>query len=639
MVQFSGSTIPGTPLDLRFVRPLVNTASPQRIVIIVPHASERIDDLTYFVAASRQHKIPITLLLEERLNQWESARQYLDTKFVANEFVLGTLSNQEIREILDALAKYEGCLGKLEGLSDEEQLLHFESLAHKELLVALRELTSLNSFDDIIRDEYNCVPSELAKRAYVYVAALGRIDLSLRYETLMHVLDVEMRDFVDEVLKTSEGVLITCEATGRSRHDIGFRLTARHPVIASVVFEAAVPNDDAKFEVINSILTNLDPGFREDRQILNEVFRRKEFVGSLVSADMKRAIFERIEVLIPNNAFVLQHRSILERDLDDADSAVKYARAALKLESANASIMNTLGLALEYKARSSADRFEKDRLLQDAMKLFDDGIRKEPRSPFGYLGKCYVMKHTVTRAVTSEERGLARADIVSFLEMAHEATEESPIISKEMAHARRDLGEEDEALAILKAGIDRAPNETRLRDLYITMLIQRGDLATARAVAFEGEKVDPTSWRLQRHIARLRRMAGEPVGGVRGSYEAAIRANKGDASLYIELGSYLFLSGDYETSKAVFNQVNELSVPGYDKRKIREDWKDASGNRIVFNGIVKKIRGSGGVVLAIPKNFEAFFWRGNTRLMSLREGDSVRFTVGFNALGAIAYIM
>ena len=292
-------------------------------MILINHASERITDIGYFVDDLRRYSMPVTILLEERKNQWNAAQQYLNTNFVKEEFELGSLSDQEIERILLALSKHNA-LGRLEGSSIEQQKSHFEKLAHKELLVALRELTSGTSFDNIIRDEFEKIPSSVARRAYVIVSALGRVDLSMRYETLIHILDIWPEEFAAEVLHPAEGVLIDSEVSGRSRHDIGYRLSARHPVIASVVFETAVPDDDAKFEIINLLLTNLDPGFREDKRILNELYRKKEFVAALASPEMRRTVFDRVESLLPGNAFVLQHRSILERDLDDPDMAIMY---------------------------------------------------------------------------------------------------------------------------------------------------------------------------------------------------------------------------------------------------------------------------------------------------------------------------
>ena len=54
-----------------------------------------------------------------------------------------------------------------------------------------------------------------------------------------------------------------------------------------------------------------------------------------------------------------------------------------------------------------------------------------------------------------------------------------------------------------------------------------------------------------------------------------------------------------------------------------------------FEGKVKRLAGAIGVVVAVPENFEAFYWR-TTGTSLLREGDDVRFTVGFNSQGAVA---
>ena len=86
----------------------------------------------------KQKKLPITLLLEERKNQWLVSRGATKTLLNPTEIELGTLTDGEITRILDALEKY-GCLEKLTGMPRLEQIAHFSALAHQDLLVALRE--------------------------------------------------------------------------------------------------------------------------------------------------------------------------------------------------------------------------------------------------------------------------------------------------------------------------------------------------------------------------------------------------------------------------------------------------------------------------------------------------------------------
>jgi hypothetical protein len=57
--------------------------------------------------------------------------------------------------------------------------------------------------------------------------------------------------------------------------------------------------------------------------------------------------------------------------------------------------------------------------------------------------------------------------------------------------------------------------------------------------------------------------------------------------------------------------------------------------KIVFEGRVSRLAGTIGFVLAIPENFEAFFWQ-STGTSLLRERNNAQFTVGFNTQGAVA---
>ena len=179
--------VAGTPLDVRVLGPLIDPESPKRLIVVIHHASECVKEIGRFLEEARRTNLPLSVVLEDRKNQWLVATGGGRAQFTPAEFELGQLSTGEASAILDALQKYDA-LGKLTGTSREEQLQHFENLAHEDLLVALRELTIEGRFDEIIRNEFEKIPSETAKKAYVYVSAVGQLGLSLRYETLVHLL-------------------------------------------------------------------------------------------------------------------------------------------------------------------------------------------------------------------------------------------------------------------------------------------------------------------------------------------------------------------------------------------------------------------------------------------------------------------
>jgi tetratricopeptide (TPR) repeat protein len=630
--------IPGTPFDAKCLGTLVDPHAPERIVIFIHHAAERVRLLDQFIAEVRRLKIPATFVLEERKNQWGVALSQNRVTFSASEVEVGaTLSDREIRSILEALRKHNA-LGKLTGATEEQQLAHFERLYDKELLVALRELTTLSDFDEIIKDEYSKIPSPVAQQAYVYVSALGQLDLPIRFETLQHLLGIDYEDFGKLVLQPTEGVLLSLENFGHSRHNAGFRVKARHPVIASVIFATAAPDDEAKFNIINAIIDELDPGYVDDAKLLEGITRNKALVNTLASPHMRRAVYDRLEKVLPGNAYVYQHRSILERSLDNAEGAIFYARKAVARESRNPAFANSLGLALEFAARS-APPIQRDALLSEASKIFESGIRTNRFDAFSYLGQVYIQRQKLSREFDYSRRRSIQAEILSLLEEAYESTNESDVIAGELAKEKDNIGSTQEALDVLREGLTKKPTNDRLRGLLVRMQADLGKTEEALKVALEGERLDPTAWRIQRQIARLKRTLEHPNEAIKGYYEAAMRHNQGDPELLAEYGAFLMMTGQLSEAAEVFERGRQLKITTAERNAIREYWLDNGRERKTFSGKVAEIRGAVGFVVAIPENFRAMYWRTRSgRLADLKRGDAVRFQVAFTAQGPRAEV-
>jgi tetratricopeptide (TPR) repeat protein len=216
-----------------------------------------------------------------------------------------------------------------------------------------------------------------------------------------------------------------------------------------------------------------------------------------------------------------------------------------------------------------------------------------------------------------------KAEVFSFLKEAHESTGESEVIAGELSRWENKIGTKEEAIQILRIALSKEPTNTRLRDLWIIFEIQKKQFSEALKIAMEGERLDPTSWRIQRHIARLSRDLGKPIESVKGHYEAAIRHNKGDISLLIEFGAYLFMKDKFADADRIFAEAKKLQVSGYEKQKIREWWKNSEDEKAIFKGKIVSISGYLAFVIALPENFEASFWRNRYQLSDLRERDSI----------------
>ena len=156
--------IGGTPLRAKDLLSFIKEKPDKRIVLLVHDAAEYPRELRQLYIDAIQHKLPLTILLEDRTNQWNMVASSIRSDFNPDVFELGSLSQEEIIRILDALEKHNA-LGRLASADRGQQIAHFANVADKDLLVALRELTTGTRFDCIIQDEYNKVPGSLARKA------------------------------------------------------------------------------------------------------------------------------------------------------------------------------------------------------------------------------------------------------------------------------------------------------------------------------------------------------------------------------------------------------------------------------------------------------------------------------------------
>jgi Flp pilus assembly protein TadD len=390
--------------------------------------------------------------------------------------------------------------------------------------------------------------------------------------------------------------------------------------------------------VINGILTELDPGYQEDMRLLRELLRRHELVETLASHAMRRALFDRLESLLPGDPYVWQHRSIIERDMQNAIEAVRFARQATKADPHNSAFANTLGFALELEARRADDDLKYHALTSEATKIFEDGIKKNATDAYSYLGLFNVLREKISREKSADEKRVLTAQALSLLTDAYDETNESGKIAGELAKIKSQLGSTQEGVDIVRDALRRKPSDGRLRDLLIRFLNEQKQYSSALEIAREGAKLDPTSWRLQRWLARLRQRTGAEFNAIRGNYEAAIRHHKGDVGLIVEYAAFLFRNLELDEAKAAFSDVSSQSMSQQDRRRVRERWLGTDDSPVVFTGKIQRLQGARGRILAIPGNFEVSFWRTSEATKRLREGETVRFQVGFTANGPEARI-
>ena len=108
--------------------------------------------VTRFIERAKKDSIRITIIVAERLNEWNMSCEHL-APLVIEDFDIKYLSDKEINLLLDLLAAHDS-LGVLKHENRDAQFNAFKQKAGRQLLVALYEATSGKPFEDIIVDEY-----------------------------------------------------------------------------------------------------------------------------------------------------------------------------------------------------------------------------------------------------------------------------------------------------------------------------------------------------------------------------------------------------------------------------------------------------------------------------------------------------
>jgi len=269
-------------LQFESIEPILRLVN-QRLYILLDNASDHVWELSEFAARIRRSAANITVIAAARANEWADRAVQVPLPELQT-YDLGPLTEGEINGLLAKLQQF-GQLGALAAMQPDEQRRALRDRAERQLLVALREVTEGKGFEDIIRDEYNTIPSEEAINAYLYICAVYQSRVALRAGVLRRLTDIPFDEFSDRLLRPSDRVIVVDE------DDYGVRYRARHPIIAQIITQYRLPDARDRLRVYEGILRLLDIGFEEDQMAFRRVSRSRNLVSSLGLQDLKNRFY------------------------------------------------------------------------------------------------------------------------------------------------------------------------------------------------------------------------------------------------------------------------------------------------------------------------------------------------------------
>src|SRR5690606_21781231 len=152
--------------------------------------------------AARSKNLPVTVIGTERNNEWNVDGQDL-SPMLDGTHQLRSLSSLEIDSLIEKLDIFK-CLGVLSTKTQMERREAFLSYADRQLLVALYAITSGADFPDIVFDAYKHIVSDRARRIYLFVCALNRLNVPVRAGLIYRLTGVSFKDFTQDFFSPLE---------------------------------------------------------------------------------------------------------------------------------------------------------------------------------------------------------------------------------------------------------------------------------------------------------------------------------------------------------------------------------------------------------------------------------------------------
>jgi tetratricopeptide (TPR) repeat protein len=379
-----------TAVDLAAAGTLVFIASGEDVpdYRVVARALERIDrpavliiddaewlsaSLAEMVGELGKIKRPPTLVVGLRANAYHVVEE---EGILHQQVWFGNLTDPDIEAVIEVLER-ENMLGTVTGRKHQDIHAAFRHKAGKQLLVAMREVTTGQDFDVIITKEFQDIEDPELRITYLAACLASSESASLSREQLLAASELPPARLLAAIDRELRQMLVPVPGTGD-------RWVARHQVIAETVVERApkVELAEAYKRLLAVLAHDMDPRakrgsegrrwFRLYKRLVNHrtIYHRFE-----KNVDEARAIFDSLTPLLTKDSqFWLQYGS-LELEYGELDLASPYVASAESLDPDDWYIQNAKGHLLLAQGKGAGSLSEATRLRQEGEEILEGLIR------------------------------------------------------------------------------------------------------------------------------------------------------------------------------------------------------------------------------------------------------------------------
>ncbi len=322
----------------------------------------------------------LTVVTAERINEWNVACGDIAPLFTA-EYELRYLSFKEIGSLLKLLEEHRA-LGTLEHMGQEERRKAFEERAGRQLLVALHEATLGKPFEDIIEDEYANIQPEEARRVYLTICVLNRLNVQVRAGIISRLHGVAFEDFRIRLFSPLEHVVHA--SFDRILRDYTYE--TRHPHIAEIVFERVLRSAEERYDAYVRCLRALNIDYSDDRIAYRRMLRGRNLLELFADHEHVRGIYALARTVIGEDAYLLHQMAIYEmhRPNGNLHEAGELLERAQKLAPRDVSIQHSVAERHLKAAEAARTPLERDQFLARAQESAQALRAERKDDPHGY---------------------------------------------------------------------------------------------------------------------------------------------------------------------------------------------------------------------------------------------------------------
>lgn len=612
------------------------------VYLFVDDVALHVDGLRDLLRSARTAKLPLVVIGAERDSDWNTYCGLLESEFPGPELKVRYLSRKEISGLLDLLEKH-GCLGLLRNETRDERIRQFESVAERQLLVALHQLTLGKPFEEVLRLEHERISPEQARQLYLDIATMHQYSVSARAGTISRISGITFSDYQEKFFNPLENV-IRAEVDKYSG-DYSYR--TRHARVAQLVFRQACASDDEKADQFARLISGLDFGYSSDSRALEQITKGRALADTFAEPSPGRHIYEAAIAVAPNQAFLYQQWALFElhHPRGSLDEAERRANEAHAIDEKNTAVIHTQAEIDRIRATKVDSPLLKDQLRRrsrERLNLLSNSSR------FAVSSRCKLLVDEIVDLNKDLGEDAPEHVAVFFAEKTRDAENRIRLalqqfpddadINQIEARFREEIDQEDRALRALETALRLNPKGTGAAIRVARMYRSRNRAGDALKVLNDSLAINQDDKAVHTEIARhhLSEQSGDD-DLIESHLRRAYSTGDANYEARFDLAQFLFTRGEATNAAALFEEIDAKAPPSFRPTANRENhFTRRIGEQ---TGYVQSIAGHMFFVRAgaYPKGIfshKASIAYGDFEDISI--GTNIRFQVRFNRKGPVA---